>query len=72
MAKLKQFRKSLMSFLQGKTIHGLGEDSASEAAEHSSQGILGKSEFYRVVEAASQKQGMTDWEVLFSRRREAS
>lgn len=34
-----------MSFIQEKILHGLGECSASEAVEHSSQGILGKSEF---------------------------
>lgn len=36
---------SLMSSLQGKTIHRLGEDSPSQAVEHSSQRIQGKSEF---------------------------
>lgn len=33
---------SLMCFIQGKTIHGLGEYSASQAMENCSQGIWGK------------------------------
>lgn len=47
----------LMSFIQGKTIHGLGQYCASQAVEHSSQGILGKNEFYRVLEKGKRKQG---------------
>lgn len=35
---------SLMSFIEGKRIHGLGEHSASQASGCSSQGILGESE----------------------------
>ena len=34
----------------------------SEAAEHSSQGLLGKSHFYRALEEATQKQGMIGYE----------
>lgn len=40
---------SFTSFIQGTTIHKLGMYSASQAVEHSSRGILGKSEFYRVL-----------------------
>lgn len=36
-----------MPFIHGKTIHGLGEYSALTSMERSSQGILGKREFYR-------------------------
>lgn len=39
-----------MSFIQGKTIYGLGEYSASQAVEHHSQKIWGKSKFYRALE----------------------
>jgi len=48
----------LMSFILGKTIHGLGKYSASQAEEPSSLGILDNSEFYRVLEAAGQKEGL--------------
>lgn len=34
---------NLASFIQGKTIHELGEYSASQAAEHASLEIWGKS-----------------------------
>lgn len=34
-----------MSFIQGKTIHGLGKYSAPQAVEHSSWEILGKNKF---------------------------
>lgn len=47
-----------MSSLQGKTIHRLGEDSPSQAVEYSSQRIQGKSEFYKALEEALQKQSM--------------
>lgn len=50
---------TLMSFIPGKIIHELGKYNASPAVEHSSQGILGKNEFYTVLEAATGKQG---WE----------
>ena len=36
----------LISFIQGKTAHGLVEYSASQAVVCSSWGILGKGEFY--------------------------
>lgn len=36
-----------MSFIQEKAIHALGEYSASQTLEHSSQEILGKTEYYR-------------------------
>lgn len=52
-----------MSFIQKKTMHGLGEYSASPAEEHSSWGILGKNEFYRVLEEAMRIQGMIAQEV---------
>lgn len=48
----------LVSFIRGKTVHGLGKYSASQAAEPSSLGILDNSEFYRVLEAAGQKEGL--------------
>ena len=38
-----------MSFIQVKTSHGLGEYSASQAMEHSSWEIMGKSEIYGVL-----------------------
>ena len=41
-----------------KTVHGLGKYSASQAAEPSSLGILDNSAFYRVLEAAGQKEGL--------------
>ena len=50
---------SLVSFIQGKTIHGLGQHRASQAVEHSARGIWDKREFYRVLEAATGKQGMS-------------
>lgn len=37
-----------MSFIQGKTAHGLREYSASQTVENSLWEILGKSEFYIV------------------------
>lgn len=46
-----------MSSIQGKTIHGLGEYCASQGVEHSSQGILDKSKFYRALEEGMRKQG---------------
>lgn len=52
---------SLLFFIQGKTIHGLGKYSASQTVERSSQGVLGNSEFY--LEVATWKQGMIGWEV---------
>ena len=54
---------SLMSFIQGKPIQGLGASSASGAVERSSWRIVGKSEFSRAFEEAPQKQGMIDEEV---------
>lgn len=48
----------LMSFIWGKTVHGLGEYSASQAEEPSSLGIWDNSEFYRVLEAARKKEGL--------------
>lgn len=48
-----------MSFIQGKTIYGLGEYSSSQAVEHSSRGIWDKIEFYRELEEAMGKQH--DW-----------
>ena len=50
---------SLMSFIQGKTIHALGEYSVSWAMEHSSQGILGKIKLYRALGEGRWKLGMT-------------
>lgn len=54
---------SLMSFIQGRTIHGLGEYRAFQAVKHFSQGILGKLEFYRVLEEATWKQSRIGQEV---------
>ena len=42
-----------------ETVHGLVEYSMSQAVEHSSQGVLGKREFYRMLEKAAEKQH--DW-----------
>lgn len=51
----------LMPFIQGGTIHGLAEYSASQAVEQSFWGILDKSRFYRVsVSRDNQKTGQ-DW-----------
>lgn len=50
-----------MFFIQKKTIHGLGEHSASQAVEHTFQEILGRNEFYNKLEAAMGKQGMIGW-----------
>lgn len=47
-----------MSFIQRKIVHGLEEYHASQAVEHYSGGIWGKSEFYGLLEEATQKQGM--------------
>ena len=55
--KLKEVR-SLMSFIQEKIIHGLGECRASEAVEHSFREIWGKSVLQR-SEEAMQKQGVS-------------
>lgn len=41
----KQFISKFDVLIQGKTIHRLGEYVASQAAEHASQGIWGKSKF---------------------------
>lgn len=46
---------SLVSFIQEKTAHGLGQYSASQAEAPSSQGILGKNEFCGALEEATQK-----------------
>ena len=54
---------NLMSFIQGATIHGLGECSPSRGAERFSWEILGKNKFYRALEEAGQKQGLIGWEV---------
>lgn len=43
---------SLMAFIRRRTVHALGVGHASQAVGHSSQGILGKSTFYRVLEEA--------------------
>ena len=51
---------SSMSFIQEKTIHGLGEYRASQTVEHPSRGILGESEFYRVVRGGNMETGH-DW-----------
>ena len=54
MTKIIQYNlvTSLMSFIQGKTIHGLGKHSALQAVGYSSRGIWGKHEFYRTLEEA--------------------
>lgn len=41
------------SFIQRKTIHELGEYSASQAVEYGSWKIWSKGEFYRVLEEAA-------------------
>lgn len=43
-----------MFFIQGKTVHGLGEHSASQEVEPSAWGIWGNSEFYRALDKAIQ------------------
>jgi len=55
-----------MSFIQEKTIHGLGEYRASQTVEHPSRGILGESEFYRVVRGGNMETGHDCWEVRIS------
>lgn len=52
-----------MVFIQGRTVHGLGVVHASQAVEHSSQGISGKSEFYRALEEAVWTQGRVGQDV---------
>lgn len=47
---------SLRAFIQGRTIHGWAEPSASQTVVHSSPGILDKSKLCRVSEEAMQKQ----------------
>lgn len=47
-----------MSFIQGQTIHRLGEYGASQSKEHTSQEILGKREFCKALEAM---QKWHDW-----------
>lgn len=49
---------SFMSFIQGQTIHRLGEYGASQSKEHTSQEILGKREFCKALEAM---QKWHDW-----------
>lgn len=51
-----------MSFIQRRTIHGLGEYSSSQSWSYS-QGIFGQDRVYGVLEEATQKQGMTGKEV---------
>lgn len=46
---------SLISFLQGKPSHGLGERRASQAVEHASPEILSKGKFHRTLEEAAWK-----------------
>ena len=59
--KPKQFSNaiSLIHFIQGKTIHELcvcvgGVYLAPKAVEHSSQGNLGKREFFRMLQKATE------------------
>lgn len=63
MTKPKQFSNaiSLIHFIQGKTIHELwgGVYLAPKAVEHSSQGNLGKSEFFRMLQKATET--IYDW-----------
>lgn len=75
MTKLKQLEMSLMSFIQGKRAHGLGEYSALQAGEHFPWGILGKREFYGSLEAAADETAwlaaklgisLSSWQVRFS------
>ena len=58
MTKPKQFSNaiSLIHFFQGKTIHELvgGVYLAPKAVEHSSQGNLGKSKFFRMLQKATE------------------
>ena len=50
---------SLMSFIQRKTVHRLEEYCASQTMQHFSGVILGKREFNRMLEEATQK--WCDW-----------
>lgn len=70
---------TFMSFIQGKTIHGLEEYSASQEVEHTAQVSLGTSELCRALEEELWKWGMIGQEVgdfhkgqevLFSRGKE--
>ena len=54
--KIIQFSNEFDVLYSRETLCGLGEYHTSQAVEHSSQGILGKSEFYGVLEEA-----MHDW-----------
>lgn len=52
---------NMMSFIQGRTVHGLGQCCASLAVEHSSQGILGKSKCYRALERQLDTRAWLAW-----------
>lgn len=66
MTKPKQLSK-VMSRKQRRASCGLGDYSASEAVQHSTQEVLGKSGFYKTLEGAMQKQSMIGKEVEFFR-----
>lgn len=55
--KTKKLSK-VMSRRQRRASCGLGDHSASEAVQHSTQEVLGKSGFYKMLEGATQKQSM--------------
>lgn len=48
-----KFSSELIFFTEEKTIHGLGEYSASEAVERFPEGCLGNSKFYRAPAEAT-------------------
>ena len=58
MTKPKQLSKESMPRTQRRTICGLGDYSASEEMQQSSQEILCKSGFYKMLEEEMQKQSM--------------
>lgn len=77
MTKLKQFSNKFDALYSRENNPWTGEYMASQAVKHSSQGILGKSEFYRVLrrQCGNDMIGqevvgfLEGWQVLFSRVR---
>lgn len=57
MTKIKQFSNKLHVLCLRETNPWIGECSTSQAVEHSSQGILGQSKFYKVTEAVETGHG---------------
>lgn len=60
--KLKHLVTSFVSYIQGRTINGLGEYSASQWGS-STQGIFGWGQVYGALEEATQKQAVIGMEV---------